>query len=325
MVAAVNRLMKLIRVLNEKPDLSLNLADAVAAADLSYDELRFAVDELNQLEPLIGIDGVPGNRTICLRRRLDLLNEEELFRSLSFGGRVQVIPVIDSTNLELMRHQDNLVNLDVLLAELQTAGRGRRGSRWVSSFGASLTFSMVLEFEQLNRLQGLSLVAGLAICESLEKLGFNGIKLKWPNDVFLNGAKICGILIETVSTVRGIFAIIGIGINVHADPCVSAQVLRRNVACLDGHGINVSRNSLACMVIENLKHSFHRFKAEGLHGFIGGYERFSLLQGRLVTVEVPGSGIVSGVAAGISSNGELLLAQDGKEIVLAGGHISSIS
>ena len=132
---------------------------------------------------------------------------------------VDALAECDSTSSELLRRADKGAPAGtVIVADRQSAGRGRRGRSWLSAPEASLTFSLLWRFSGApGQLAGLSLAIGVALANGLEKLGASGIRLKWPNDVLLecNGdfAKLAGILIELASDRRGTQAIIGIGLN----------------------------------------------------------------------------------------------------------------
>lgn len=133
------------------------------------------------------------------------------------GFTVEVLPQIDSTSSELMRRaRAGLAAPTLLVAEEQTAGHGRLGRGWRSSGQASLTFSLGLALNPADW-QGLSLAAGLAVAESLHE----GIALKWPNDLWQQGRKLGGILIETTALPGGAdaggagrYVVIGIGLNI---------------------------------------------------------------------------------------------------------------
>lgn len=133
------------------------------------------------------------------------------------GFTVEVLPQIDSTSSELMRRvRAGLAAPTLLVAEEQTAGHGRMGRGWRSSGQASLTFSLGLVLNPADW-QGLSLAAGLAVAESLHE----GIALKWPNDLWQQGRKLGGILIETTALPGGAdaggagrYVVIGIGLNI---------------------------------------------------------------------------------------------------------------
>ena len=131
------------------------------------------------------------------------------------GFTVEVLPEIDSTNTELMRRaRDACLDPVLLVAERQTAGRGRLGRQWLSGAdGAldSLTFSLGLPLDPADW-SGLSLAVGLAVVQSLHP----SLQLKWPNDIWWQDRKMAGILIETASVGSVRYAVIGIGINLVA-------------------------------------------------------------------------------------------------------------
>lgn len=137
------------------------------------------------------------------------------------AGRFDVdsLAEVDSTSSELLRRAENGAPAGtVIVADQQSAGRGRRGRQWLSAPEASLTFSMLWRFTgAASQLSGLSLAVGVGLARGLERLGAQGVCLKWPNDVLLRQgndfAKLAGILIELVSDRRGTQVVIGIGIN----------------------------------------------------------------------------------------------------------------
>ena len=138
------------------------------------------------------------------------------------GFTVEILPEIDSTNTELMRRaRASRFDPVLLVAERQTAGRGRLGRDWHSGASAnnttptcpSLTFSIGLPLEP-HDWSGLSLAVGLSLVESLHP----DLRLKWPNDVYFQGRKLAGILIETVGMAEAPgarYAVVGVGINLH--------------------------------------------------------------------------------------------------------------
>ena len=113
---------------------------------------------------------------------------------------VLVFDSIDSTNAEALRAIEHGQSAPFLvLAERQTAGRGRRGRKWVSPFAENIYYSLVLRIEGgMRQLEGLSLVVGLAVMQTLRELGVSAAGLKWPNDVLVGQKKIAGILLELV-------------------------------------------------------------------------------------------------------------------------------
>lgn len=127
---------------------------------------------------------------------MQLLDEKAINAQLE-DGRLTVIPVIDSTNQYLMDRMASLQSGDACVAEYQQAGRGRRGRQWFSPFGSNLYLSMYWHLEQgPAAAMGLSLVIGIVIAEALQQQGAPDIRVKWPNDIYLNDRKLAGILVE---------------------------------------------------------------------------------------------------------------------------------
>ncbi|MEN9468084.1 MAG: hypothetical protein RL081_2085, partial [Pseudomonadota bacterium] len=147
------------------------------------------------------------------------------------GFTVEVLPQIDSTNTELMRRaRAGQIEPVLLVAERQTAGRGRLGRDWSSDTqaqGRTLTFSLGLPLTPADW-SGLSLAVGLSVVQSLHPQ----LRLKWPNDVWLGDRKVAGILIETASVGQDRYVVIGIGINIEAGARDSA--LRGTRVCAAG-------------------------------------------------------------------------------------------
>ncbi|MEX2469326.1 MAG: biotin--[acetyl-CoA-carboxylase] ligase [Pseudohongiellaceae bacterium] len=150
----------------------------------------------------------PGSTTSqSLRRRLGV----ELCALL---GEIHVFPEIDSTNaasLRLLRESGNRPRL--LLALSQTAGRGRRGRVWHSPENAGIYLSLTRALPAGTGLQALSLVTALAVLSALRESGLARARVKWPNDILVNDAKLAGVLLEIVQSEAGIGVIIGVGIN----------------------------------------------------------------------------------------------------------------
>lgn len=123
---------------------------------------------------------------------------------------------IDSTNNYLKQNYKNLEDYTFVSADLQTNGKGRNSREWKSENGKNLLFSLLLLDKQLfNHFKEISVITAYSIIEALSKIGIKGLSLKWPNDVYVNGKKICGILLESVSEDEMQCLIIGVGLNVN--------------------------------------------------------------------------------------------------------------
>jgi len=160
---------------------------------------------------------------------------------------VEICDTLDSTNTRLMQRAAQGARSGLALAaEVQTAGRGRRGRVWHSGLGHTLTFSLLWQFVQGAReLGGLSLAVGVGLVRALRAAGAHAAQLKWPNDVVLPSGKLAGILIEMQGDVLGpSTAVIGVGVNVRTDARVLAAV-DQPVADLEADGRNCMRSRIS--------------------------------------------------------------------------------
>ncbi len=212
------------------------------------------------------------------------------------GFTVEVLPAIDSTNSELMRRA-RAGSLDpvLLVAERQTAGRGRLGRNWHSGATASLTFSLALSLASEDW-SGLSLAVGVSVARSLHP----SLRLKWPNDIWLEDRKLAGILIETVSVGEKRLVVIGIGINIRAR---AGDGLSTAPACLQELLPEVGAPAALLRVVPALIQAVSLFEAQGFAPFQAAFRERDLLRGRTVVL----SDGTSGEAAGVNGTGALLV------------------
>ncbi len=259
-----------------------------------------------------------------LPKPINLLSEEAISRHIK-DQAILVEPVIDSTNQYLLDRIASLSSGAVCVAEYQSAGRGRRGRQWISPFGCNLYLSMYWKLDQGPAAAvGLSLVVGIIIAETLNRLGTIGVKVKWPNDLYLNDKKLAGILVElTGKTGDAAHIIIGIGINIGMDKnnLLNKDNINQNWASLNESNISVDRNYLAAQIIKSLKVALVQFEKEGLASFINRWHELDNYLNRPVKLLI-GEKIISGVARGINDQGALLLQQENKITPFIGGEIS---
>ncbi|WP_034461789.1 bifunctional biotin--[acetyl-CoA-carboxylase] ligase/biotin operon repressor BirA [Buttiauxella noackiae] len=263
---------------------------------------------------------VPG-KGYSLPDPIQLLNEE-LIKSQIETGSVAVLPVIDSTNQYLLDRIETLQSGDACIAEYQQAGRGRRGRQWFSPFGANLYLSMFWRLEQGPAAAvGLSLVIGIVMAEVLRGLGAENVRVKWPNDLYLNDRKLAGILVElTGKTGDAAQIVIGAGINL-AMRNVATNVINQSWINLQEAGINIDRNALAIRIIKELRKALHLFEEEGLIPFLPRWKTLDNFINRQVKLII-GDREIYGISRGINEQGGLLLEQDGVIKPWVGGEIS---
>jgi BirA family transcriptional regulator, biotin operon repressor / biotin---[acetyl-CoA-carboxylase] ligase len=213
-------------------------------------------------------------------------------------------PEIDSTNAWALRtlHDDSRALPLLFLTQQQTAGRGRGSNVWWSAPGA-LTFSLLVNTPSDPR---LALVTGVAVCEALAACFAEGIfALKWPNDVYLNQRKVCGILVESPAQ-SGRRTIIGVGINVnnsfHTAP---PELLTKATSMVDVAGGSFDMNEVLRTVVQRILHRVQQFST-GENSFDHDFRRYCLLTQKEVSIQ-SGRETISGRCEGIAADGSLLV------------------
>ena len=275
----------------------------------------------------IAIDARPGQGYV-LAQPLALLDAGCIRAALPPALQAQLAGLevawsLDSTNAELLRRPAPARGVDVLLAESQRSGRGRRGRAWVSPLAANLYLSLSRRFEGgLARLGGLSLVAGIACAEALQACGIEGITLKWPNDVLLHGRKLGGLLVEGGGEHGGpVRAVIGIGLNVRM-PADAGGGIDQAWADLSGLQPPPDRNQLAAALLAALLPALELFDAEGLAPFLPRHAALDALRERDIDIHGADGSRVRGRALGLAADGALRVQVDGEERCLHAGEVS---
>ncbi|WP_346796680.1 biotin--[acetyl-CoA-carboxylase] ligase [Halomonas sp. Bachu 37] len=215
---------------------------------------------------------------------------------------------------------------EVCLAELQTAGRGRRGRQWTTPWGQSLMLSIGWRFEGgVGVLEGLSLAVAVALTQVLEHHGVVP-RLKWPNDVLLADAegklgKLAGILIEVTGDAAGpCEVVVGMGMNLWLPNTLRAS-LDQPVAALFDQLHDLSRNQLAAETVAALLKLLASFEKEGFEAWHEEWNRRHAYAGMPVRV-IEGQREQQAVAGEVDAAGNLWVSEEGRERRLAGGEIS---
>ncbi len=216
-----------------------------------------------------------------------------------------------------------------VLAEYQSGGRGRRGRRWLSPLGHGICLSISWSFDVAPRdLPALSLVAGLAVVAALGRHGVDQVSLKWPNDLMVAGGKVGGILVEVAGEPGGpLRVVVGIGLNVRPIPAIAEALGEEGgnapAVALDDlqGGVVLERNGLAAGLLNSLHGSLLEFAAGGLQSFLATWGRYDALAGRPVMV-TRGAEVFEGVARGITDDGSLLVAVDGRLVPVVAGDVT---
>jgi len=256
-----------------------------------------------------------------LQDGIEPLSSERIQNMLSQRlDKLEILLDVNSTNTWLFeRAADHMGQRCAVLAEKQTSGRGRRGRHWVSPFGKNIYLSLLVSFQGgIASLEGLSLMTAIAVEKALVRLGIEGIGLKWPNDVYANGKKLAGILLEVTGEYSShCQVVIGIGLNLSLSEKDAAGI-EQPWAELKALKPDLSRNEVAAVVLDELLRAVDDFQREGFAPHQQYWAERDIFMGREVRV-IAASHETPGVVKGVNRKGELMLmTEKGIEIINAG-------
>ncbi len=265
-----------------------------------------------------------------LAEPVELLDLSHIRRALGASAKrldVDLVESSASTNSELMQRAiAGAPSGSCLVAEIQTAGRGRRGRVWQSAFGGSLTFSVLWRFDKgAAQLGGLSLVVGLAVLRALRASGVGeaDVALKWPNDVVSGHRKLAGILIESQGDMLGPTAVvIGIGINIQLPESLRESVDQPVADVYGLVGNSVSRNTLLAAVLRELVALLDQFQAQGFPALKKEWTAVHALHGKPVRVLNGDGAILEALVRDVADDGSLVVAHHGRDVMLSSGEVS---
>ena len=282
----------------------------------------------------IEIQSVP-RQGYRLPRPIDLYDEPAIVSSASTDARasisrVDVLLTVDSTNRFIADIDDALEagKAQLCVAELQNAGRGRRGRSWVAPFGSGICMSVGWQFADAPpTFSALSLAVGVAVVNALRTLGASDVGLKWPNDLIWKGRKLGGILIEMRGESAGpSHVVIGIGINMRMPTAVRLSLAEQQAALIaDVHEImrerTPNRNAIVAAIVSELVATLNTFATEGFSPFHSTWQQLDSLAAAPVKV-INGLQTTLGVARGVDVDGTLLVDVNGEVRRFVSGEVS---
>lgn len=240
------------------------------------------------------------------------------------GQTCLCFPVLDSTNEYGKRlAKTDCVHGTLVVAESQSSGKGRRGRIWESPAGENIFMSLLLEPNlQMENIAGLTLVMALAVADAIFELTGYKVLIKWPNDIVLNGKKICGILTELILKDNGYAVIVGIGINVNTDQ-FPEEIIEVAGSIKSETGREISRAQLIASVLKYFEKYYEQYhKTQDFSLLKESYQRNLANLNKEVQVLDP-KGPYKGIAKGINDTGALIvLREDGKECAVDSGEVS---
>ncbi|WP_226666592.1 bifunctional biotin--[acetyl-CoA-carboxylase] ligase/biotin operon repressor BirA [Microbulbifer aggregans] len=284
--------------------------------------------QLQKLEQLgLAVASVKG-RGYQLPGGLDLLDAESISSGLSAAakpllGELVVYDQADSTNARVLAALDSGVGHgQVVLAEQQTAGRGRRGRSWASPFAGGISLSIGWQFQGgVQLLEGLSLAVGVALARALEKFAVPGVRLKWPNDVWCQGRKLAGVLLELSGDLTDRCAVVvGIGLNMRL-PAAAADAIDQPWIDLEQVRPGISRNQLVSEMLNQLLVLLESYPKAGFGPWREPWQALDQFAGAEVCLQ-SAQQRWCGIERGVDQTGALLLETDGEIRAYHGGEIS---
>ena len=260
-------------------------------------------------------------RGYSLSYPIELLNAQDILAQLRDSARARLRQLelrfeVDSTNTRLLSQPAPPVGAaDACMSELQHAGRGRLGRRWLAPFGCGLAMSLSWTFSDAARaLPALSLGVGVAVSRALQRAGARGIALKWPNDIWYRDRKVGGVLVEIRAEAGGpAHVVIGVGLNIRLPEGERQKIESLGVqvaAAADACAELPSRNRIAGALLDELLEMLWQFEQGGFAAFREEWQGLDALAGRQVRM-LMGNQVKSGIARGVDGDGALFLEIDG--------------
>ena len=294
------------------------------ATERSIDQAELSGEEITELESY----GFTADQAkIALSDETVLLSKERILNQLDLPTstwlkRLDIVPAIDSTNTALSaRAQSESIDGHVLLAELQTQGKGRRGRKWISPFGRNVMLSTGFQLvAPTSNIGSISLAIGVAVANAIEGIADVSIKLKWPNDIYLNDRKLGGILIDLLQAGPPVKLLLGIGINVHAAPDWLESPNAPAIALADVVP-GVSRDDVVSALLNELVATIRQYSDEGFQSFLADWSNRDVFAGQFLYVDGLNEEI-EGWNRGIDASGALQLETNKGIRKIIGGDVS---
>lgn len=223
----------------------------------------------------------------------------------------------DSTN-NRAKEEHTAPDGSLFIAEIQNYGKGRLGRSWEAPAGVGIWMSLLLKPKLSPAdVTQITLIAGLAVCRGLE----HSAKIKWPNDIVINGRKVCGILAEMSAEINMVnYVVCGIGINVNI-PSFDGELAKKATSLLIETGKNHTRTQIIQRVLTEFEVLYIDFLQNGLKNILPEYKALCITLNRDVQVIYKHETIIA-KAVDIDENGSLIVEKDGERIIVSSGEVS---
>lgn len=240
-----------------------------------------------------------------------------------YGYKIYSYDTLDSTNTQCARLlKGGVLPPFAVLCEHQSSGRGRRGRNWFSPFAENIYFSFVIRFSEVDEcFSVLGLVVALGVLSGINEFGFYNAKMKWPNDIYLNGKKVAGVLLEVSgSRESGFDLIVGVGVNVNMAniPCPIDQPWTSMIL---ESGEKADRTILLGCIFNNLMNRLGEYEKSGFSSMREEWEENHIWQGKRCSL-ISGESEVTGIVLGVNAHGKLKMLVNDVECLFSAGELS---
>ncbi len=265
----------------------------------------------------------------CLSPESDALSVAGIATELTtqtMARELRVLPVVDSTNTYIKQCAAEMPDGFAVVADAQTAGRGRLGRSFLSPPGSGVYISILLHPQlPLERINMITVGAAVAVCEAIEETAGFTPDIKWVNDVLMHGKKLCGILTEAAIEAESgqlSYAVVGVGVNIRQPEDGLPDELRDIVGCLEDFSSHpVRRNAFTASFFNRMESAYRCILSGDTAALIDRYRAFIHFLGQPIVVIQQGVR-TSAVAVGINDQGHLIIEQNGQRSTLFAGEIS---
>ena len=304
----------------------------LSLADSNLENLIANQDELTvalNLAADYGLMITHNNGLYTLENKLKILDKSIIYNHLELLNsdidiELSIKDFVNTTTEEFDPREIKSNELKISIAEFQKQGRGRQNRKWFSPFGAGISSSIFKHLSKNINPIGLSLYLGIRIIDALDEIGFHGIKLKWPNDLYYKDKKLGGILVDIYqnSDLDSVISL-GIGIN-YCLPNNKNFNFDTKKTPIDLCSIikdeNIDRSTVAGHLLKRVIENLNSFNENSLKDEQERWKDIDYLYAKTITIEVVDKQI-TGINRGITSDGELILEVDSKRIKIITGHI----
>lgn len=286
-----------------------------------------SINQLKELGYVIESQTKKGYRLIASPDTLTPIEIDFLLNTEVIGRQVIYYDSIDSTNNQAKRlAEGDFKDGTVVIAEEQTSGRGRCGKDWISPKGKGIWMSIILKPHiSPSDAAKITILAACAVCEGIEAVCNIETKIKWPNDIIVNGKKICGILTELGAEMDSVnYLVVGIGINARAEAADFPEEIKETATSIRLEtGQVIPRKQIAAQVLNAFDRLYKNFAVDGsIQNIIEIYKSKSAVLGKEIRV-ISKSGESMGKACDITEEGHLVICRpDGSKTEVISGEVS---